>query len=191
MYNMARGIVRRNNLTKDTILKIAAAGILMLGGGSPFTVRSIQTYFKDRDKRLARRRARIIWELQKRKVISITELEDGRIKIELAQRGKKIIQIYKLEDVKLKRPKVWDKRWRIVMYDIPSKRRSASQAFRKKLEDLGLYRLQKSVWISPYDCLSELDFLASIFEIEMDKHVHYFVSAEIPKRREIEKFFEL
>ena len=37
------------------------------------------------------------------------------------------------------------------------KLRKASNAFRRKIKGLGLYRLQKSIWVSPYDCISELN----------------------------------
>ena len=77
------------------------------------------------------------------------------------------------------------------MYDIPVQQKRASNAFREKLKSLGLFPLQKSIWISPFDCLAELEFLATIFEINMDRCVYHFVAKEIPREKEIKKFFNL
>ena len=46
----------------------------------------------------------------------------------------------------------WDKKWRIVIWDIPEKRRITRDVLRYKLKLLGFQRLQKSVWASKKDC---------------------------------------
>jgi len=45
--------------------------------------------------------------------------------------------------------KPWDKKWRLVVFDIPEKNRLARDALRKKLKELGFAPLQRSTWISP------------------------------------------
>ena len=130
-------------------------------------------------------------ELEKRKLISINELGDGQIRIELSHQGKQLIRVYDLEKIRLKKSAHWDGLWHVVIYDIPSSKRKASDAFRSKIKMLGLYPLQKSVWVSPCDCLPELEFIAAIFEVDIDKHLFYFRTKEIPKEKELKKFFEL
>lgn len=46
--------------------------------------------------------------------------------------------------------KAWDKKWRIVIFDIPEKVRWRRDKLRDKLKDLGFGLVQKSAWISPY-----------------------------------------
>ena len=45
--------------------------------------------------------------------------------------------------------KRWDGRWRIIIFDIPEKRRVARDNLRMVLKNLGFIKLQNSVWISP------------------------------------------
>lgn len=46
----------------------------------------------------------------------------------------------------------WDGRWRLVIWDIPEKRRAARDMLRMKLKQLGFTRWQKSVWVSKINC---------------------------------------
>jgi len=49
------------------------------------------------------------------------------------------------------RTKQWDKKWRILIFDIPEKRKIYRQNLRRTLVEVGFYCLQKSVWVFPYD----------------------------------------
>ncbi len=56
----------------------------------------------------------------------------------------------------------WDGFWRIVIFDVPEKRRRSRDVLRKQLRLLGFGRLQNSTYISPYDHGKPLlDFLQS------------------------------
>lgn len=46
----------------------------------------------------------------------------------------------------------WDGRWRLVIWDVPEKRRLARDLLRFKLKQLGFSQWQKSVWASKVDC---------------------------------------
>lgn len=47
--------------------------------------------------------------------------------------------------------KKWDKRWRVVFYDIAEVSRKVRNMLREKLRELGFRMVQRSVWISPHD----------------------------------------
>ncbi|OGG28056.1 hypothetical protein A3A64_03990 [Candidatus Gottesmanbacteria bacterium RIFCSPLOWO2_01_FULL_48_11] len=47
--------------------------------------------------------------------------------------------------------KPWDRRWRMVMFDIAEIDKKVRDALRYKLQQLGFGMLQESVWITPYD----------------------------------------
>jgi CRISPR-associated endonuclease Cas2 len=53
----------------------------------------------------------------------------------------------------------------MVIFDIPEKKKRAREALRNKLKDLGFKELQKSVFIHPYECEDEIDFITKVFEI--------------------------
>jgi len=190
---MARGFVLKNTFTRDTLLTIAAAGVIVLAAStSPYFLhRVVKAYFRDQNKKLQQARARKLRELEKRKLVSFKEFDDGSVRIELTNRGKTLVRRYNLEKMRLTKPKRWDGKWRVVIYDIPLRKKQASNAFRDKLKELGLFRLQKSIWLSPYECLEEIEFLATVFEIEMDRHIYYFLTQKVPCEKEVKKFFSL
>lgn len=186
---------RNNNLTKDTLLKLALTGVFItIAATSPYFLHQVaRIYFRERIKKAIAARARKLRELEKRRIISFKELKDGSIRIELTHKGKLLIRQYQLDNLKLNKPKIWDKKWRVIIYDIPHRHKKARDAFRVKIKELGLYPLQKSVWVSPYDCWSEIEFLCAVFDIDIDNYVFCFTVSdrEIPKRREIKRWFNL
>ncbi|MFH1552011.1 MAG: hypothetical protein ABIC36_04015, partial [bacterium] len=44
-------------------------------------------------------------------------------------------------------------------------KKKVREALRNKLKDLGFKELQKSVFILPYECEDEIDFITEVFEI--------------------------
>jgi len=190
---MPRGYLRKNNFTKDTLLRIAEVGVVTLAAStSPFVLHAlVRAYFKDRSRKIARARAKKLRELEQHKLISFKELDNGAVRIELTHQGKNLIRTYNLEEMKLNIPKQWDGEWRILIYDIPTPQKKASNAFREKLKQLGLFAIQRSVWVSPYECLSEIEFLATVFDIDIDRCICYFHARNIPRENDIKKFFGL
>lgn len=47
--------------------------------------------------------------------------------------------------------KKWDRKWRVVIFDIKEKERKQRDWLRDKLKEIGFGMIQESVWISPYD----------------------------------------
>ena len=47
--------------------------------------------------------------------------------------------------------KKWDRKWRVVIFDIQEELKQTRERFRSKLKELGFGMLQESVFISPYD----------------------------------------
>lgn len=57
----------------------------------------------------------------------------------------------------------WDGKWRLVIWDVPEKRRVARDLLRYKLKWLGFNQLQKSVWVTKKNCTQQLrDFIKKI-----------------------------
>lgn len=182
-----------DNFTKDTLLKIAEIGLFVVAAtSSPYFLHKLaRNYFKDKSVKEIRKRSKKLSEFNKRKLIDFKELGDGSVRIVISQAGKNIIQQYKLDDMKIIKPKIWDRQWRIVIYDIPQKFRKASDAFRRKIRELGMYQLQKSIWVYPYECIKELDFLCAMYGIPLDDCILYFKTKELPKEKEIKEFFNI
>ncbi|MFC1756901.1 hypothetical protein ACFLZC_01975, partial [Patescibacteria group bacterium] len=71
-----------------------------------------------------------------------------------------------LDEMILLKPKKWDGKWRLVIFDIPETKRCARDALRQKLEQLEFYQCQKSTWIHPFPCIEEIEFLKNFFNIK-------------------------
>lgn len=92
--------------------------------------------------------------------------EEGNIsKITITKKGKKKLLMYELDSLEIKKPKKWDGAWRIVTFDIPESKKAARNALRDKLKKMGFCQLHKSVFVYPYPCLSEIQFIEEIFQI--------------------------
>jgi len=78
---------------------------------------------------------------------------NGKPCLELTEKGKKNIK--KRFPLFTLNHKVWDNKWRIVIFDIEEKNKIIRETLRRKLKELGFGQLQKSVWITPHDFLDD------------------------------------
>lgn len=80
--------------------------------------------------------------------------KDNKVYFRLAPAGKsKLVRRYPLSQLRDKR---WDGRWRIVIFDIPEKKRDYRERLRNDLIALGFGKLQESIYITPLDILVDL-----------------------------------
>src|SRR4030042_6485851 len=108
---------------------------------------------------------RAINSLYSSRLIEKKESKDGTITIILTAEGKTKALIYKLEEMEIKKPAKWDNKWRVVLFDIPENRRESRDILRFRLKRLGFYEFQKSVFVHPYDCKNEIDYLIEMYDI--------------------------
>jgi len=103
--------------------------------------------------------------LYRSKMIDFREHGDGTVSVHLAEEGKRRVLRYNLDSMKIKKPAQWDQMWRVVVFDIPEEKLQGRKAFAGMLKRLGFHPLQKSVFIYPYECKNEVDFVVEIFEL--------------------------
>lgn len=59
--------------------------------------------------------------------------------------------------------KKWDGKWRLVIFDVPEKRRAARDTLRRKLKDWKFIHFQQSVWGTKKNCIKPLrGFIKSV-----------------------------
>ncbi len=92
-------------------------------------------------------------------------------------------------DFKIQKPKRWDKKWRVLIFDIRERQRGIRDKLRRALINIGFARLQNSVWIYPYDCEDLVTLLKADFRIGKD--ILYLVVDELEFDRPILKHFGL
>ncbi len=176
------------NITKVILLSLFAAAavgaVVILPGlailGKEFT--GWKKYKKFRLKAALKR-------LRGQKMINFSEKPDGTMQLELIEGGNKRVLQYKFEEMKIKIPSRWDGLWRIVVFDIPNKQKQARETLRAKLKNLGFYKLQESIFVHPYDCKDEIDFVKEIYNIR--PFVKFIVAKEVDDDFKLRKLFLL
>lgn len=127
-----------------------------------------------------------LYRLKKQGLIKI--YLDGKEKsLVLTNKGKNKIKKYILENFEIKKPKTWDKKWRVVIFDIPDKKKFIRDILRQKLYQLGFIELQESVYVFPFDCFDEIDFIRGIYSIK--SYVQYLVVDRIETEIDLVNIF--
>lgn len=172
---------------KEILMYLVDFGAILFEYGDKSRVyrRSIKEYWKWRDFDKTRF-SKDLYRLKRDKFIKIY-LEGKNKHIELTVKGKNKIKSYLIADLKIKIPQTWDQKWRIVIFDIPNEKKTARDILAKKLKNLGFLRLQKSVFVFPYDCKSEIDYLKEIYEIK--SNVQYIIADRIDTEINLLKYF--
>jgi len=154
------------SLAKRKILLLLQAGLVLSLTPSPkmhgYIFRTLAKDWKNIDRDYLKR---AIHEFRHERLVDFQEKSDGTIRIVLTKEGEQHTLEYNIDEMEIKKPASWDKKWRIVFFDIPEKRRRARDALRNKLRELGFCELQKSVFVHPYPCQDEIDFIVEFFEI--------------------------
>ena len=99
-------------------------------------------------------------------LLKYQEHADGTVTLILTKQGKTLALRYNLHTMQIPIPPQWDKKWRIVTFDIPESLKHAREALRERLKHLGFVEYQKSVFIHPYPCGNEIEFVREIFNIK-------------------------
>lgn len=180
--------------TKEVLLYLATAGAIFIAAGSPYfalnITREIIKHRKEFKKKWTERKiTRAVQRLKANRVIILSQ-ENGKFKAELTKKGKRIVEEIKFQELKIEKPKTWDRKWRVIIFDIPeSKNRIGRDALREKLKKMDFYLLQKSVWVYPYPCKKEVQFLTELFEIT--PHVNIITAEKIYDDIKLKKHFKL
>lgn len=155
---------------KGEMIKIILKGILYAGGitialTSPYFIPRIlpkiirYARYKKKMEEIQKRRFYNAFRYLKNKGLLEMEYRGKQVYISLTPEGKKFCGRYQIDDLKIKKPLRWDKKWRVLIFDISEKNKIKRESLRGKLKELGLYPLQKSVWVCPYEFYKEMDML--------------------------------
>lgn len=116
--------------------------------------------------------------------------EHGKVALRLTKKGELHAGRLYLEGFfSFTRPKRWDGRWRIVIFDVWEKRRDIRRRLREILRNTGFVRLQDSVWIFPYDCEELIAFMRT--DLRLGRAVLYFVADGIENDKDLRTHFKL
>ncbi|MEK7505245.1 MAG: CRISPR-associated endonuclease Cas2 [Patescibacteria group bacterium] len=131
----------------------------------------------------------IIREFKLDRLISHTEKETGEVEIVITEKGQRHSLLFDPDKLKIVPPKHWDEKWRLVMFDIPETKKSARNALRLKLRELGFQEFQRSVFIHPHECEKEINFIVEFFEVR--SYVRLITAEKITNEAELLLKFDL
>jgi len=176
------------HLAKEILYYLALGVSIYFICSSPAGTRR---FLKNIKKEWSRKSARAsLSSLHKNGFISYREKHNGTTIVTITQKGRRKVKEWNLEHLIIKKPEKWDGRWRIVAFDIAEKRRKGRNALRKMLQKLGFLRIQKSIFIHPYSCKQELEFLMNFFLIP-EREVLYISTDKFPQEQLFKKKFHI
>lgn len=176
--------------TSGEILKcLLLVGTIYIAASSPYFVfnlmRNIKK-FKPKDKPKVNSAFQY---LRRNGLIQIKQ--DGYdIHISLTEKGKKRAGKYQIDDLKIEVSKRWDRKWRMVIFDIPDFSKTARNIFRGKLKKLNFYSLQKSVWVFPFDCKKEIELLRDFLGAD-NNQIQLVIAEKIEQEERLKRVFNL
>ena len=123
------------------LMTLAMGGIVFAGAVLPGILKAVSgsRKFRRYDKKQYKS---AINNLKQRKLIKIISEIDGKIRVELSNKGLKRLKEFTFENLSIQKPKKWDGKWRVVIFDVPVKPKKlniARNALREKI---------KRAWIS-------------------------------------------
>jgi hypothetical protein len=86
----------------------------------------------------------------------------------LTEKGRLTLAKYELKHATIDKPKRWDNKWRMVIFDVREKRRHCRDAIREALRMFGFKHLQDSVWIHPYPCENIVELARTAYGVRHD-----------------------
>lgn len=186
LFCMSKG----TGTTQKKILLLLLGGVALGLSGSPARyfriLREIAEDWKEID-RWALKRA--VASLYQSKLIAGKSNKDGTYTLILNEQGKKRALAYRIETMTVKKPPIWDKRWRIVMFDIPERLRKSRDVLRVHLLGLGFYELQKSVFVHPYPCTDEIEYLIEFYGLR--KYVRSALALSLDNELHVKQRFRM
>ncbi len=176
--------IRRTRIQQAILESVKVAGVLSVALLAPNAIKALKALGlmpKDRQKEYISS--------------SATKLaEKGFLKFngkyyELTSKGERILKLWSINDYRLEKPKKWDGKWRLIIFDIPEKKAKIRRKIPAIFTHAGLYRLQDSIWIYPYDCEDIIGLLKT--ELGIGTEVLYVIADEIENDKYLRAHFDL
>lgn len=153
-------------LGKGLLVLLLIAGALTVAAVAPnvfsafgrFRGRKIRKVYFNRDQF-----RREIAPLKRLGHIRVRKDAEGEYEIDLTKLGEKVVIQRAFGQLKIPKPDHWDGIWRMTIFDIPDRHKTAREGFRERLKAMGFYPLQESVFVFPYPCDEEIRFLIYVY----------------------------
>ena len=183
---------KRQNIQKAVLASIylaAGLSLILMAPNAARLLKYVEKYIGPKP-RLNRRISQAINRLRERGFIERVETDNGSA-LRLTAKGVELATSLEEEEkiFEMQKPKKWDGKWRLVIFDIWERRRSVRDRLRTLLQRNGFVKVQNSVWVYPYDCEELFVFLRT--KLRIGKGILYIVAEEIEHDEVLRKHFGL
>ncbi len=181
--------IRRENFQKAILSGIAAVGLLSVAVLAPNALQALKFFgIEPKNKWQKYNVNHSLKRLKDHGLICFEATSKGTF-MRLTLKGEDKLRKFELLGYKLKKPKKWDKKWRMLIFDIKEERKRTREKIRFTLKRVGFLRLQDSVWVYPYDCEDLVTLMKADFKIGKD--LLYLIVDTIEGDNKIKNYFKL
>lgn len=177
----------RRNVRNAMLITIGTAGLIAVAAIAPNMFQLL-----GRSGALARIKYQTKGILARLKIKGEIEFieHDGKRYVRLTEKGEEVLA-FEQQTMLLanSKPRKWDYRYRLVMFDVPERRKKIRERLRFQMQEVGFLRIQDSAWVYPYDCEEFMALLKA--DLHIGKDVLYAVVEEIENDGWIRKHFGL
>ncbi|MFZ2038415.1 MAG: hypothetical protein WAV11_00535 [Minisyncoccia bacterium] len=179
--------IRITRIQEAVLMSVAAAGLLSAALLAPNSLKLLKVFdiegkiFKNAKFSVGRSRKRLI----ENGLLNYTK--EGFLK--LTPEGEKVMRKIEVKNYKIEKPRKWDKKWRILIFDIRESRKNIRDRIREILSLIGFVRLQNSVWVYPYDCEDLINLTKA--DSAIGRELLYIVADRIENEKALLDHFKL
>jgi len=148
----------------------------------------VRRAFQETTPKLEQRVYETISRMRRKRLIEFREMRGKRYP-RLTKLGQEHMQRLQIGAVQIVKPRVWDGKWRIVIFDIRENQSSIRTKVRRLLQQLGFLQLQKSVWVHPYDCEELITLIKA--DLQIGRNILYIIADVIEYDKPLREHFDL
>jgi hypothetical protein len=181
----------KEHITREIVLGILKTGVVIgLAVFAPGVLKVVDglTRQKEWERYYPSSIERTIRRLYRKGYVTIAQ-ENGMPVVKISKKGQTEVLRYDLKKMSIPSSQEWDGKWRIVLFDIPEGERRIRNIVRGKLQSMGFYQYQKSVFLYPYPCTKEIEYIREILMVPHD--LKLILAEDIENASDLRRHFNL
>ena len=103
-------------------------------------------------------------DLKRRSYIHVLHKDDS-YHYSLTKKGHQRLKESIIDELEIPFPNQWDKKWRLVTFDVPVEKSRQRAYFTARLQSLGFMMMQRSLWVYPFPCFEQLEQIAGHYHL--------------------------
>ena len=179
---------RKGYLQKTVLSAVGIAGILAIGMVAPNTLQLLGGFGKHK-RRFPEQARSALTRLAQKGYLVFEKNHRGTFARITASGVRALALEEEKASASIRTKRKWDKRYRMVMFDVPEKRKNVRDRLRRSMRESGFLLVQDSAWIYPYGCEDLIALIKA--DLRIGKDVLYVIVEKIENDAWIRKHFGL